>query len=165
MAPYGPSKVSKTKPLYIVALITISFHRYRPGDMLPKDVQIRLMDHRVSLKAKSRKTMMDSLRDKYLELRKQIRPVMRHYFTEKHKIPMSWFSMRLNYTRSVATTSIVGHILGLGDRHCSNILLDNVTGEVVHIDLGIAFDQVRGGIFVRYNCEEFNIKCRGGFYR
>jgi len=50
--------------------------------------------------------------------------------------------MRLNYTRSVATTSIVGHILGLGDRHTSNILMDSYTGEVVHIDLGIAFDQV-----------------------
>jgi ataxia telangiectasia mutated family protein len=50
--------------------------------------------------------------------------------------------MRLAYARSVATTSIVGHVLGLGDRHVSNILLDNGTGEVVHIDLGIAFDQV-----------------------
>lgn len=50
--------------------------------------------------------------------------------------------MRLNYTRSVATNSIVGHLLGLGDRHVSNILLDNSTGEVVHIDFGVAFDQV-----------------------
>jgi ataxia telangiectasia mutated family protein len=50
--------------------------------------------------------------------------------------------MRLNYTRSVATTSIVGHVLGIGDRHTSNILLDNITGEIVHIDFGIAFDQV-----------------------
>lgn len=56
---------------------------------------------------------------------------------------MTWFAMRLKYTRSVATTSIVGHILGLGDRHTSNILMDNSTGEVVHIDLGIAFEQVR----------------------
>ena len=68
---------------------------------------------------------------------------MRHFFTEKHKMPMSWFAMRLNYTRSVATTSIDGHILGLGDRHTSNILMDNGTGEAVHIDLGIAFEQVR----------------------
>src|SRR6266481_6063424 len=78
----------------------------------------------------------------FLEIRPQFEPVMRHYFTDKHKTPISWFAMRLNYTRSVATTSIVGHILGLGDRHVSNILLDNGSGEVVHIDLGIAFDQV-----------------------
>lgn len=78
----------------------------------------------------------------FKEIMPKFQPVMRHYFTEKHKTPISWYAMRLNYTRSVATTSIVGHILGLGDRHNSNILIDNVTGEVVHIDLGIAFDQV-----------------------
>jgi len=83
----------------------------------------------------------------YRKLKKRFRPVFRHYFTEKHKTPLSWFQMRLRYTRSTAAASIVGHVLGLGDRHTSNILLDNVTGEVVHIDLGIAFDQV--GVFFR----------------
>lgn len=82
-----------------------------------------------------------------MKMREVYKPVMRHYFTEKHKSPMSWFTMRLLYSRSVATTSIVGHILGLGDRHTSNILMDNKTGEVVHIDLGIAFEQVRAHRF------------------
>ncbi|KAJ7442296.1 hypothetical protein FB451DRAFT_1440423 [Mycena latifolia] len=77
----------------------------------------------------------------YQEVKRHFHPVLRHFFTEKHKMPMSWFAMRLNYIRSVATTSIVGHVLGLGDRHGSNILLDAETGEMVHIDLGIAFDQ------------------------
>ena len=79
----------------------------------------------------------------FADVRKRFKPVMRHYFTELHKAPTAWFAIRLNYTRSVATTSIVGHVLGLGDRHTSNILMDNGSGEVVHIDLGIAFDQVR----------------------
>lgn len=35
----------------------------------------------------------------------------------------------------------VGYIVGLGDRHTQNILLDTRTAEVVHIDLGIAFEQ------------------------
>lgn len=83
------------------------------------------------------------LHERFLELRQRFQPVMRHYFTEKHKTPILWFRTRLNYTRSVATSSIVGHIIGLGDRHISNILLDKKTGEVVHIDLGYAFDQVR----------------------
>ena len=73
----------------------------------------------------------------------KFKPVMRHYFTERHKSPISWFRMRLSYARSVATTSIVGHVIGLGDRHLSNILMDEKLGEVVHIDLGIAFEQVR----------------------
>lgn len=35
----------------------------------------------------------------------------------------------------------VGYIIGLGDRHSMNILLDEATAEVVHIDLGVAFEQ------------------------
>jgi ataxia telangiectasia mutated family protein len=73
----------------------------------------------------------------------QFHPVMRHFFTEKHKDPMAWFAMRLNYTRSVAVASMVGWVLGIGDRHCSNILIDTITGELVHIDFGIVFEEVR----------------------
>ena len=36
-----------------------------------------------------------------------------------------------------------GYIIGLGDRHSQNILLDTRSAEVVHIDLGIAFEQGR----------------------
>ncbi|KAK1320575.1 Serine/threonine-protein kinase ATM [Acorus calamus] len=35
----------------------------------------------------------------------------------------------------------VGYIVGLGDRHSMNILIDETTAEVVHIDLGVAFEQ------------------------
>lgn len=35
----------------------------------------------------------------------------------------------------------VGYIVGLGDRHAMNILIDQTTAEVVHIDLGVAFEQ------------------------
>lgn len=42
------------------------------------------------------------------------------------------------YFYSVATTSMVGYILGLGDRHCQNILIDNNTAELIHIDFGNA---------------------------
>ncbi|GAA5821356.1 hypothetical protein JCM3770_006348 [Rhodotorula araucariae] len=68
-------------------------------------------------------------------------PLLRYLFWQKHKVPSLWFDMRLNYSRSVATTSIIGHVVGLGDRHVSNILMDEARGELVHIDLGIAFDQ------------------------
>ena len=47
----------------------------------------------------------------------------------------------MNFTRSVAVNSIVGHILGIGDRHLGNILIDQGTGEVVHIDFGFVFEQ------------------------
>jgi len=47
-----------------------------------------------------------------------------------------WFERRLAYTNSVATTSMVGYVLGLGDRHTQNILIDQQTAEVIHIDFG-----------------------------
>lgn len=60
---------------------------------------------------------------------------------ENFKTPSLWYEKRLNYTRSVATASIVGYIVGLGDRHVQNLLIDSKTADIIHIDLGIAFDQ------------------------
>jgi serine-protein kinase ATM len=70
-------------------------------------------------------------------------PVLQFFFLERFLDPDEWFERRLAYTRSTAVISILGHILGLGDRHCHNILLDQKTGEAVHIDLGIAFEAGR----------------------
>ena len=46
----------------------------------------------------------------------------------------------MNYTTSLATMSIVGYILGLGDRHPKNILIHKDLGKVVHIDFGDCFE-------------------------
>ena len=35
----------------------------------------------------------------------------------------------------------VGHVVGLGDRHGENILLDEVSGDVVHVDFSCLFDK------------------------
>ncbi|KAL4269010.1 Serine/threonine-protein kinase TOR [Pleurotus pulmonarius] len=51
-----------------------------------------------------------------------------------------WLERRATYTRSLAVNSMVGHILGLGDRHPSNLLLERATGKVVHIDFGDCFE-------------------------
>ncbi|CCM00588.1 uncharacterized protein FIBRA_02624 [Fibroporia radiculosa] len=51
-----------------------------------------------------------------------------------------WLERRATYTRSLAVNSMVGHILGLGDRHPSNLLLVRNTGKIVHIDFGDCFE-------------------------
>ncbi|KAF2797348.1 hypothetical protein K505DRAFT_269659 [Melanomma pulvis-pyrius CBS 109.77] len=73
----------------------------------------------------------------------QFHPVMRYFLLERFEDPDEWFEKRLAYTRSTAAISILGHVLGLGDRHCHNILLDEKSGEVIHIDLGVSFEAGR----------------------
>ncbi|XP_043813489.1 serine/threonine-protein kinase ATM isoform X5 [Manihot esculenta] len=80
-------------------------------------------------------------RKAFQEICENFRPVMHHFFLERFLQPADWFEKRLAYTRSVAASSMVGYIVGLGDRHAMNILIDQTTAEVVHIDLGVAFEQ------------------------
>ena len=51
-----------------------------------------------------------------------------------------WLDRRTNYSRSLAVMSIVGYILGLGDRHPSNIMLDRISGRIIHIDFADCFE-------------------------
>lgn len=51
-----------------------------------------------------------------------------------------WLDRRTNYIRSLAVMSMAGYILGLGDRHPSNIMIDRFSGHVVHIDFGDCFE-------------------------
>nr|XP_045624832.1 serine-protein kinase ATM-like isoform X1 [Procambarus clarkii]XP_045624833.1 serine-protein kinase ATM-like isoform X1 [Procambarus clarkii] len=76
----------------------------------------------------------------FQDILEHFHPVFRHFFLENYPSPHEWYKRRLAYTKSVATSSMVGYILGLGDRHVENILLDKSTAELVHIDLGIAFE-------------------------
>ncbi|XP_024528271.1 serine/threonine-protein kinase SMG1 [Selaginella moellendorffii] len=47
------------------------------------------------------------------------------------------------FSGSVAVMSVIGHVLGLGDRHLDNILIDFSSGDVVHIDYNICFEKGR----------------------
>lgn len=51
-----------------------------------------------------------------------------------------WLERRNTYARSLATTSMAGYLLGLGDRHPSNLMIERSTGKVLHIDFGDCFE-------------------------
>ena len=52
----------------------------------------------------------------------------------------TWLKRRTNYSRSLAVMSIVGYILGLGDRHPSNLMMNRRSGKIIHIDFGDCFE-------------------------
>ncbi|XP_024124914.1 serine/threonine-protein kinase SMG1 [Oryzias melastigma] len=55
--------------------------------------------------------------------------------------PSEWWGVTQSYARSTAVMSMVGYIIGLGDRHLDNVLIDMTTGEVVHIDYNVCFEK------------------------
>ncbi|RAK98040.1 protein kinase MEC1 [Aspergillus ibericus CBS 121593] len=68
-------------------------------------------------------------------------PVLHEWFIEMFPEAGAWFAARLRYTRSCAVMSMVGHVLGLGDRHGENILFEEGTGGLLHVDFNCLFDK------------------------
>ncbi|XP_042314459.1 serine/threonine-protein kinase ATR [Sceloporus undulatus] len=68
-------------------------------------------------------------------------PIFQEWFLRKFPDPTSWYSSRSAYCHSTAVMSMVGYILGLGDRHGENILFDSLTGDCVHVDFNCLFNK------------------------
>jgi serine/threonine-protein kinase ATR len=79
----------------------------------------------------------------YKTLLKMYPPVLQHWFYSKSGQfgrgvgivePAALLKMRTNFTKTQAIWCMLGYIVGLGDRHLENLLLDTMTGETVHVD-------------------------------
>ncbi|XP_074312882.1 serine/threonine-protein kinase ATR isoform X2 [Silene latifolia] len=68
-------------------------------------------------------------------------PVFHRWFVNTFTEPAAWFRARVAYAHTTAVWSMVGHIVGLGDRHGENILFDSTTGDCVHVDFSCLFDK------------------------
>ena len=135
--------VDDTMPL---ALFLVPAHeRYRPNDMKHNAARVCMAEahKQVADAAAKGGPSVECRLNAYQHVAERLRPVFHHFFLERYLAPALWFSRRLAYASSVAAGSMVGYVLGLGDRHSSNILIDKGSAELVHIDLGIAFDAGR----------------------
>lgn len=53
--------------------------------------------------------------------------------------PEAFLLLRSQFVRTHATLSVCQYVLGIGDRHLSNFMVDLETGGMVGIDFGHAF--------------------------
>ncbi|CBH09362.1 phosphatidylinositol kinase domain protein,putative [Trypanosoma brucei gambiense DAL972] len=109
---------------------TGAHERYFPTEITSKVCRARLNE--------ASKTQKHAV---LLSLYAEFSPALHYFFLEHFFTPQEWLQRREAYTRSVAASSMLGYILGLGDRHANNLLLHVGRAELVHIDLGFAFDQ------------------------
>ncbi|KAF8405476.1 hypothetical protein HHK36_010382 [Tetracentron sinense] len=68
-------------------------------------------------------------------------PLFHKWFLTTFSEPAAWFRARVAYAHTTAVWSMVGHIVGLGDRHGENVLFDSTTGDCVHVDFSCLFDK------------------------
>ncbi|KAI5964231.1 MEC1 [Candida pseudojiufengensis] len=68
-------------------------------------------------------------------------PLLHQWFIENFPDPSSWYMARNSFIRSSAVMSIVGYLIGLGDRHCENILFFKNSGSILHIDFDCLFEK------------------------
>ena len=64
--------------------------------------------------------------------------------------PEAFLTLRAQFIKTHATLSICQYILGIGDRHLSNFMVDLYTGGSVAIDFGHAF-----GTATQVSCERY----------
>ncbi|KEG15372.1 phosphatidylinositol 3-related kinase [Trypanosoma grayi] len=69
------------------------------------------------------------------------RPVLHNWFHNNFFSHQEWHQARTIYTQATALWSIAGHIVGLGDRHGENLMIDLRHGELMHVDFACMFDK------------------------
>jgi serine/threonine-protein kinase ATR len=75
------------------------------------------------------------------QLNKMFSPVFSRWFVQTFPDPGAWLEARSAFTVSTASWSIMGAMVGLGDRHGENLLINLDTGSLVQVDFDCLFDK------------------------
>lgn len=73
-------------------------------------------------------------------IQEYLRPVLHEYLDNSFPDSNNWLNARIRFTRSLAVYSMLGYIIGLGDRHCDNILISLHNFQLVFIDFDCVFN-------------------------
>ena len=80
--------------------------------------------------------------DTWKQLKEKPGYLQNHYF-ENFYNPDEWIAATHNYIKSMAIWSLFTYYIGLGDRHCDNIMMKLSDGSIFHVDFDCIFDKGR----------------------
>ncbi|KAI8820570.1 uncharacterized protein EV422DRAFT_578857 [Fimicolochytrium jonesii] len=66
-------------------------------------------------------------------------PYLKRWMQKLAASPEAFLTIRGTFARSLATLNICSYLLGIGDRHGENFLIDMSSGQIIGIDFGHAF--------------------------
>ncbi|KAJ4845107.1 LOW QUALITY PROTEIN: hypothetical protein Tsubulata_030337 [Turnera subulata] len=117
-------------------------HVPRPSDMFYGKIIPALKEKGIRRVISRRDWPHDVKRKVLLDLMKEVPRQLLHQELWCASEGFKAFSSKLRrFSGTVAAMSMVGHVLGLGDRHLDNILVDFCSGDIVHIDYNVCFDK------------------------
>ncbi|KAI9005259.1 hypothetical protein BC832DRAFT_531539 [Gaertneriomyces semiglobifer] len=117
---------------------TVGFRHIMIAGYRAKNTYMQIMERKHVGKDKKVRSITDVF---IKEIKPRFPPVFHEWFLDTFLEPTKWFSSRLAYASTTAVMSMVGYVVGLGDRHGENILFDDQTGDCVHVDLNCLFDK------------------------
>ena len=122
---------------YLADEVSGAHRRYFPRELTSNQCRAMMSRNRGQTLTASGKSVQAA----FEEVCEGFSPAMHYFYYEHFASSKHWMEARGSYVTSSAVSSIVGFVVGLGDRHASNVMVDRQSAEIVHIDLGISFDQ------------------------
>lgn len=128
----------------VATMKSVIHHQQKKNGRVPHDrkIFVKLDEAQKVVKAKytSEQNAMNSLIELFVSICNEFPPVLHQWFIDQFSDPAVWYLARKTFTTTSGVMSIVGYIIGLGDRHCENILFKK-SGAALHIDFDCLFEK------------------------
>jgi DNA-dependent protein kinase catalytic subunit len=116
---------------------TTMMHMKMLASCVPKDQNLAQHQQYLVMFQKAKREMIENLMHQQY---KQIPPdLLKNGILTLSSSPEAFFTLRNRYAKSLAVFNTCSYLLGIGDRHLENFLLDCSDGQIVGIDFGHAF--------------------------
>uniref|UniRef100_A0AAG5DR97 non-specific serine/threonine protein kinase n=1 Tax=Anopheles atroparvus TaxID=41427 RepID=A0AAG5DR97_ANOAO len=114
----------------------------RPSELYYKKLNPLLHSHGMKSTDSRRDWPLSALKQVLAELQQETpRDLLAKELWCHSATASSWRQVVRTYSLSLAVMSVIGYIIGLGDRHLDNVLVKLATGEIVHIDYNVCFEK------------------------